>query len=73
MSTILVLTDVFLQNPQTVRRLYGVNLQKQAELAEVKIKCQKRKLEDMDLDRQIKKKTLRKLELEIKKTRERSR
>ncbi|KAM9500933.1 uncharacterized protein Hap1MRO34_006915 isoform 1-T1 [Clarias gariepinus] len=54
-------------NSQTVRYLYTTHLKRQIELSEVKIDVNKRKLQYMDLDMQIKRKTLRKLELEIQK------
>ncbi|XP_050964044.1 uncharacterized protein LOC127164249 isoform X2 [Labeo rohita] len=54
-------------NSQTVRPLYTMHLKRQIELAEVKIKVNKRKLQDMDTETEIKRKTLRKLDLEIQK------
>ncbi|XP_077060455.1 uncharacterized protein LOC143712138 [Siphateles boraxobius] len=54
-------------NSQTVIYLYTTHLKRQIELTEVKIFVNKRKLQDMDLEMQIKRKTLRKLELEIQK------
>lgn len=62
-----MLTKRCSQNSQTVRYLYTTHLKRQIELSEVKIDVNKRKLQDMDLDMQIKRKTLRKLELEIQK------
>ncbi|XP_050964045.1 uncharacterized protein LOC127164249 isoform X3 [Labeo rohita] len=56
-----------LENSQTVRPLYTMHLKRQIELAEVKIKVNKRKLQDMDTETEIKRKTLRKLDLEIQK------
>ena len=53
------------QNSQTVRYLYTTHLKRQIELTEVKIDVNQRKLQDVDLEMQIKRKTLRKLELEI--------
>ncbi|RXN33974.1 C-type lectin domain family 10 member A [Labeo rohita] len=54
-------------NSQTVRPLYTTHLKRQIDLAEVKIKVNKRKLQDMDTETEIKRKTLRKLDLEIQK------
>ncbi|XP_073695113.1 uncharacterized protein [Garra rufa] len=56
-----------LENSQTVRPLYTTHLKRQIELAELKIKVNKRKLQDMDTEMEIKRKTLRKLDLEIQK------
>ncbi|KAK2896335.1 hypothetical protein Q8A67_010823 [Cirrhinus molitorella] len=54
-------------NSQTVRHVYTTHLKRQIELAEVKIKLKKTKLQDMELDMEIKRKTLKKLDLEIQK------
>jgi len=62
-----MLTKRCSQNSQTVRYLYTMHLKTQIELSEVKIDVNKRKLQDMDLEMQIKRKTMRKLELEIQK------
>ncbi|XP_073695106.1 uncharacterized protein [Garra rufa] len=56
-----------LENSQTVRPLYTMHLKRQIELAELEIKVNKRKLQDMEPDMEIKRKTLRKLDLEIQK------
>lgn len=42
-------------------------MRRQIELAELKIKYKKRKMEDLALESEIKRRTLRKLDLEIKK------
>ncbi|XP_073700107.1 uncharacterized protein [Garra rufa] len=62
-----MLDSRWLENSQTVRPLYTTHLKRQIELAEVKIKVNKRKLQDMDPEMEIKRKTLRKLNLEIQK------
>lgn len=62
-----MLTKRCSQSSQTVRYLYTTHLKRQIELTEVKIDVNKRKLQDMDLEMQIKRNTLRKLELEIQK------
>ena len=54
-----------LQTSQTVRILYAKYLEKQIELADIKIKLMKRKLQEMELE--IKRGTFRKLDLEIQK------
>lgn len=56
-----------LQTSQTVRCLYTRHLKRQIELAEVKIRLNKKKLQEVDLDMAIKQRTLRKLDLEIQK------
>ena len=56
---------ILLQNSQTIRVLYAKHLQKQVELAEVKIQREKRNLEVIDLDIEIKKRKLRILDIEI--------
>ncbi|CAJ1081765.1 uncharacterized protein LOC128515993 isoform X3 [Xyrichtys novacula] len=56
-----------LPNSQTVRALYAQYLQKQIALADVKIQLKSRKLQETELDLGIKRRTLRKLDLEIQK------
>ncbi|XP_060740359.1 uncharacterized protein LOC132855432 isoform X2 [Tachysurus vachellii] len=52
---------------QTIRRLYGNHLRRQIELADIDIQYKKKKMENLALESQIKKRTIRKLDLEIKK------
>ncbi len=52
-----MLTKRCSQNSQTVRYLYTTHLKRQIEMTEVKIDVNKRKLQDMDLEMQIKRKT----------------
>ena len=56
-----------LQTSQTVRKLYAKHLEKQIELADIKIKLKKRKLQEMELELEFNRQTLRRLDLEIKK------
>lgn len=55
------------QNSHTSRQLYATHLKRQIELADVQIRYKKRKMQDMNLKTEIKRGTLRKLDLEIKK------
>ncbi|KAG7999379.1 hypothetical protein GBF38_000419, partial [Nibea albiflora] len=59
-----------LETSQTVRTLYAKHLEKQIELADVKIRLKKRRLQEMELDLEIKRRTLRKPDLEIQKLEE---
>ncbi|CAJ1048440.1 hypothetical protein GBF38_000419%2C partial [Xyrichtys novacula] len=54
-------------NSQTVQALYAQHLQKQITLADVKIQLKSRKLQETELDLEIKRRTLMKLDLEIQK------
>ncbi|XP_028321114.1 uncharacterized protein LOC114474792 isoform X2 [Gouania willdenowi] len=54
-------------NLQTIKSLYRTHLLKQIELADVKIQYQKRKLQELELDLEIKRKTSKKLDLETQK------
>ncbi|XP_074538431.1 uncharacterized protein LOC141799884 [Halichoeres trimaculatus] len=54
-------------NAQTIRVLYAKHLQKQVELAGLKIQREKRNLEAIDLDIEIKKRKLKILDMEIQK------
>ena len=56
-----------LQTSTTVRCLYTRHLTKQIELADSQVALNKKILQDLDLGIEIKKKKLRKLDLEIKK------
>ena len=56
-----------LQNSQAIRQLYATHLQRQIKLADVQIQCKKKKMEHMALDAEIKRRTITKLDLEIKK------
>lgn len=55
------------QNSHTIWQLYATHLKRQIELADVQIRYKKRKMQDMYLKTEIKRGTLRKLDLEIKK------
>nr|XP_046187262.1 uncharacterized protein LOC124015818 isoform X2 [Oncorhynchus gorbuscha] len=52
---------------QAIRKLYGNHLRRQIELADIDIQCKKKKMENLALESEIKKRTIRKLDLEIKK------
>ncbi|KAM9504539.1 uncharacterized protein ACWYII_047376 isoform 1-T1 [Salvelinus alpinus] len=52
---------------QAIRKLYGNHLRRQIELADIDIQYKKKKMENLALESEIKKRTIRKLDLEIKK------
>ena len=56
-----------LQNSQAIRQLYAKHLQRQIQLADVDIQLKKKKIQDLTLESEIKRRTMRKLDLEIKK------
>ncbi|XP_076602126.1 uncharacterized protein LOC143329876 isoform X3 [Chaetodon auriga] len=62
-----VLIVVRLQNSQTIKQLYATHLRRQIQLADVEMAYKTKKLEDLALESEIKRRTMRKLELEIKK------
>lgn len=47
--------------------MYGNHLRRQIELADIDIQYKKKKMENLALESEIKKRTIRKLDLEIKK------
>ncbi|XP_064812260.1 uncharacterized protein LOC135527686 isoform X1 [Oncorhynchus masou masou] len=51
---------------QAIRKLYGNHLRRQIELADIDIQYKKKKMENLALESEIKKRTIRKLDLEIK-------
>ncbi|XP_075890912.1 uncharacterized protein LOC142893852 isoform X2 [Nelusetta ayraudi] len=55
------------ENSQVIRQLHAQHLQRQIQLADLGIQYKKRKIEDLLLESEIKRKTIRKLDLEIKK------
>ncbi|XP_071258993.1 myb/SANT-like DNA-binding domain-containing protein 4 isoform X4 [Salvelinus alpinus] len=52
---------------QAIGKLYGNHLRRQIELADIDIQYKKKKMENLALESEIKKRTIRKLDLEIKK------
>ncbi|KAM9499785.1 uncharacterized protein ACWYII_002499 isoform 5-T11 [Salvelinus alpinus] len=52
---------------QAIRKLYGNHLRRQIELADIDIQYKKKKMENLALESEIKKRTISKLDLEIKK------
>ncbi|XP_076602125.1 uncharacterized protein LOC143329876 isoform X2 [Chaetodon auriga] len=54
-------------NSQTIKQLYATHLRRQIQLADVEMAYKTKKLEDLALESEIKRRTMRKLELEIKK------
>nr|XP_046174834.1 uncharacterized protein LOC124007975 isoform X1 [Oncorhynchus gorbuscha]XP_046174835.1 uncharacterized protein LOC124007975 isoform X1 [Oncorhynchus gorbuscha] len=55
------------ESSQAIRKLYGNHLRRQIELADIDIQYKKKKMENLALESEIKKRTIRKLDLEIKK------
>ncbi|XP_055737457.1 uncharacterized protein LOC129822926 isoform X2 [Salvelinus fontinalis] len=55
------------ESSQAIRKLYGNHLRHQIELADIDIQYKKKKMENLALESEIKKRTIRKLDLEIKK------
>ncbi len=56
-----------LQNSQAIRQLYANHLQRQIQLADIEIDYKKQKMENLALEAEIKRRTIRKVDLEIKK------
>nr|XP_046191644.1 uncharacterized protein LOC124020451 isoform X1 [Oncorhynchus gorbuscha] len=54
------------ESSQAIRKLYGNHLRRQIELADIDIQYKKKKMENLALESEIKKRTIRKLDLEIK-------
>ncbi|KAA0718471.1 hypothetical protein E1301_Tti015447 [Triplophysa tibetana] len=52
---------------QAIRKLYGNHLRRQIELADIDIQYKRKQMENLALESEIKKRTIRKLDLEIKK------
>ncbi|KAA0713558.1 hypothetical protein E1301_Tti019995 [Triplophysa tibetana] len=55
------------ESSQAIRKLYGNHLRRQIELADIDIQYKKKQMENLALESEIKKRTIRKLDLEIKK------
>ncbi|XP_054621666.1 uncharacterized protein LOC129174091 isoform X1 [Dunckerocampus dactyliophorus] len=62
-----VLTVMRLQNSQAIKQLYAQHMRQQIQLADMDMEYKKRKLEDLALDSEIKRRTIRILDLKIKK------
>ena len=54
------------QNSQAIRQLYATHLCRQIQLADLDIKYKQKKMEDLALESQIKRRRIKKLDVEIK-------